>query len=76
MNPFNVNPLVRGPFTTAGTICSPERLTKWLLKKPDIAHHVLRMSADWAIGVAEYFRDTFGLEGVLPIMGDPSHPTI
>ena len=47
--PFNVNPLVRGPFTTAGTICSPERLTKWLLKKPDIAHHVLRMSADWAI---------------------------
>jgi len=70
--PFNVNPLIRGPFTTAGSICSAERLSKWLIKKPDIVHHLLRMSTDWAMGVAQYFRDTFGLEDVLPVMGDPT----
>jgi uroporphyrinogen decarboxylase len=47
------------PFSGAGNTCEVETLCRWLLKKPDTAHKLLRKMTDFAIKVADYFADTF-----------------
>lgn len=61
-----------GPFTIAGNMCSPERLCKWVIKKPDVAHRLLRLSTDHSLDLFRYWKATFGTEGLLPFIGEPS----
>jgi len=71
--PFNVMTVgACMSFTLAGNICSPDKLCKWLIKKPDVAHRVLRLATDYVINMAQYWKDTFGIEGVLPMGGEPT----
>lgn len=70
--PFNVMFQVGGAFTVAGNIAAPEKLTKWTLKKPDAVHHLLHLASDFLVNVAQYWKDTFGIEGVLPFGGEPT----
>jgi len=69
--PFNVVFIVEGPFTIAGNICGPDKLCKWLIKKPEAAHCLLRLASDFLIGIAQYWKDTFGTDGVLPLVCEP-----
>ena len=52
------------PFTRAANICGVERLCRWMMKKPEVAHHLLRLATDHGIQVAQYWVDTFGAEQV------------
>ena len=52
------------PFMIAGNICGVEKLTRWMLKKPALAHRVLRLATDFGVAVAKYWVDTFGPENV------------
>lgn len=52
------------PFTHAGNICGVERLCRWIIKKPDLVHHVLRLATDHILEVVKYWVDTFGAERV------------
>ena len=70
--PFNVYSTASAPFTLAGNICGAEVLAKWLIKKPKAAHHLLRMATDYTIELAQYYRDIFGIEGVLPLGAEPT----
>ncbi len=71
--PFNVRTSGAGSvFTMAGNIASPERFLRWLIKKPDVAHRLLRLASDYIIKLSQYWKDTFGLDGVLPFGGEPS----
>ena len=36
-----------------------ETLYRWLIKKPDLVHHVLRLSIDYHLRVIEYWINTF-----------------
>ena len=69
---FNVKFLAGGPFTRGANVCSLENMCRWMLKKPDVAHHMLRLSTDFCIARAEYFKEKFGVEGVLPAIAEPS----
>jgi len=69
--PFNVRVPSSWVFTLAGNICGAGRLCKWLIKEPDMAHHLLRLAADYLVELATYWKETFGTEGVLPSGGDP-----
>jgi uroporphyrinogen decarboxylase len=55
---------VGSPFMMAGNICGVERLTRWILKKPALAHRVLRLATDFGVAVAKYWVDTFGADNV------------
>lgn len=55
-----------GPFTLAGNLCTVEKLTKWMFKKPDIVHHLEKMAVDFTIARAQLWKGLFGTEGVLP----------
>ena len=70
--PFNVDGFGGTCFGLAANIAGIERFLRWLLKKPDVAHRLLRLAADYKIELARYWKATFGTEGVLPRGGEPT----
>jgi uroporphyrinogen decarboxylase len=50
----------------SGGICGAERLCKWMIKEPEVARQVLRLAADHQIAMAQFVKDTFGVDRVLP----------
>jgi uroporphyrinogen decarboxylase len=52
--------VVGGPFTIAGNVCSVNNLCRWLIKKPELVHRLLRLSTDHILDLARYWIDTFG----------------
>lgn len=56
--------LVGAPFMVASNICGMERMSKWMYKKPDLVHQVLRLATEYCIEMAEYWAETFGPENV------------
>ncbi|TET88812.1 MAG: hypothetical protein E3J46_04350, partial [Desulfobacteraceae bacterium] len=70
--PFSALCYAGGPFTKAANIVGPDTFCKWLIKKPDAAHRVLRLITDFMKNLTEYWKDTLGIAGVLPWGADPS----
>jgi uroporphyrinogen decarboxylase len=68
--PFNVKLPGSGPFTCAGNIVGVENLARWMLKKPEAVHHLLKTAMQYYMLLARYWKDTFGIEGVLPYCGE------
>jgi uroporphyrinogen decarboxylase len=64
--------LVGGPFTMAGMICQTETLCRWMIKKPEVAHRLLRLATDFCVGLAQYWVDRYVPERIIPMMGEPS----
>ncbi|MCD6231354.1 uroporphyrinogen decarboxylase family protein [Candidatus Aerophobetes bacterium] len=60
-----------GNFTIAGNICPVEKLCRWMIKKPELAHRILRLATDHIIEVVQYWVDTFGAERVMPKIWEP-----
>jgi uroporphyrinogen decarboxylase len=52
--------VVGGPFTIAGNICVVDILCRWLIKRPELVHRLLRMATDHVLDIARYWIDTFG----------------
>ena len=59
-------------FLTASNICGIENFSKWMIKKPESAHRLLRLATDYLVERAQYFKDIFGTEWVLPFSAEPS----
>ena len=57
--------LPTNPFDMAGRICRLEMLTRWMIKKPEIVHRLIRFSQDVLLEVLNYWYDLFGSENVL-----------
>lgn len=60
-----------GNFTIAGNICPVDKLCRWILKKPELAHQVLRLATDHIIDAVKYWTDTFGGERVITQIWEP-----
>ena len=56
---FSPSVVVGGPFTVAGNVCPVDTLCRWLLKKPELVHHLLRLTTNHILDVAKYWIDTF-----------------
>jgi uroporphyrinogen decarboxylase len=69
---FNVMLWQGGPFTGIGNMASVEKVSKWMLKKPEAVHKLMRLATDYYIELAQYWKDTFGIEGVLPYYAEPT----
>jgi uroporphyrinogen decarboxylase len=70
--PFNVDGFAGACFGLAANVAGVERFLRWLIKKPEVAHRLMRIAADYKIALAQHWKDTFGLEGVLPRGGEPT----
>lgn len=71
--PFNVTALCgMGPFSTTANIPGAATFVKWMLKEPEVVHHLMRMGIDFFMAQAEWWKEEFGTEGVLPYIGEPT----
>jgi uroporphyrinogen decarboxylase len=62
---------VESPYSTAGCVCGPEKLNRWLIKRPDVAHHLLQLVTNFVIDTAKYWKDKFGTENSYVQSGEP-----
>jgi uroporphyrinogen decarboxylase len=56
---------VGSPLTWAGSVCGEERLMVWLIRKPDLVHHVLRVITDFILAKAALWVSEFGAERIM-----------
>lgn len=63
--------VIGGNFTIAGNICPVEILCRWMIKKPEVAHRILRLATDHCSEVVKYWADTFGAERIIPNFWEP-----
>ena len=66
-----VSVVLGGNFTIAGNICAVENLCRWMLKKPALAHKIVRLATDHIVDIVHYWVDTFGPEQVIPQLWEP-----
>ena len=62
----------RSPFCTAADICGLHQLSRWMLKKPDLCHKLVRAAMDHIFHVLDYWVDTFGTSNILVGMSSPT----
>jgi uroporphyrinogen decarboxylase len=55
---------IGAPFMNAANVCGLENLSRWMFKKPDLAHRLLRVVTDYGIRLAQYWVETFGPENI------------
>ena len=66
-----ISVVLGGNFTIAGNICDVSKLCRWMLKKPDLAHQILKLATDHIVDIVRYWADTFGAERVIPQIWEP-----
>lgn len=52
------------PFTIASYICEIQQLLRWMHKKPELVHQILRLATDFGVRLAQNWVDRFGAENV------------
>ena len=70
--PFRAMIQLDGTFNVASNIVGVTKLTKWILKKPEAAHHVLRLATDFLVELAKMYKAEFGTEGIAFFGSEPS----
>ena len=66
-----ISVVMGGNFTIAGNICAVEKLCRWMIKKPELAHRVLRLATDHILDIVGHWVATFGAEKVIPQFWEP-----
>lgn len=58
-------------YSLACQLVGLEEFLKWLVKKPDLAHFLIKELAEWRFSSLEKRKDALGTEGVLGVVGLP-----
>jgi uroporphyrinogen decarboxylase len=70
--PFRIVFFMEGTFNTTANIAGVDKFARWMLKKPETAHRLLRLATDFQIELAQYYKNAFGTDGVVLFGGEPS----
>ena len=71
-NSLPVFPFITSPIEGARSLCGPELLMRWMLKKPELAHRMLRLATDYSLAVVRHFAATFPPEKQLIFVAAPT----
>jgi uroporphyrinogen decarboxylase len=63
---------IEGVFTFASNIAGTTLFSKWLIRRPDAAHHLLGKTVDFLEQLARHIKNLFGTEKVLIFGGEPA----
>jgi uroporphyrinogen decarboxylase len=63
---------VQGPFTTATNLPGADKFTKWMIKKPDVAHQILRLVTDFQSELARYWASSFNVDELIILGAEPA----
>jgi uroporphyrinogen decarboxylase len=67
-----VFPFITSPIEGARSLCGPELLMRWMMKRPELAHHLLRLSTDYSVAVVRLFVRTFPKADILMYVAAPT----
>jgi uroporphyrinogen decarboxylase len=67
--PFNITIAAGVAFSLACNIAGTERFLKWLIKKPELAHYLIRKISDWELAGLPKQHEMLGIDGVLGMCG-------
>jgi uroporphyrinogen decarboxylase len=67
-----ISPPLAGPMEAAGAVIGVEKTCKLMIKKPELVHKAFRVFTDFRIAQAKLWRDRFGAERLVPLMGGPT----
>ena len=70
--PFNTGIGDPGGYNLACNIVGLDRFLKWLIKKPDMAHYLIRELSDWGRARLPEQSKMLGIEGVMGRSGSPT----
>ena len=59
-------------FIGAGNLCGLEKLCRWIMKKPEVVHHLLRIVTDFKVEIGWYWVKRLGTNKLIPWLGDPT----
>ena len=65
-------PTVHTVLTIAGNLVGVETLARWMMRRPELVHHLVRLAADHFVEVAEYWVHTFGPERLVLFSAAPT----
>ncbi len=63
--PFSICLSSLSPFDLAGKLCRMENLARWMMKKQEVIHQLLRFTTDLSVQIIRYWQNAFGIKGVL-----------
>ena len=66
-----ISVVLGGNFTIAGNICPVGTLCRWMIKRSEAAHRLLRLATDHIVEVVRLWTETFGAERVIPNIWEP-----
>ncbi|MBI2851989.1 MAG: hypothetical protein HYX84_02635, partial [Chloroflexi bacterium] len=46
-------------------IAGYDKLCQWMIKAPEVAHHLLRIANDYQIATMEYYKEVFGVDRII-----------
>jgi uroporphyrinogen decarboxylase len=70
--PFNASIGAGGGFGMACNIVGLDRFLKWLIKKPELAHYLIKTLSDKSLEGLTRQAETLGTEGVIGFSGGPT----
>jgi len=62
----------RSPFTLASNICGLDQFCRWMVKKPELCHRLMKLAMEHIFNALAYWVETFGAEKVIAWMSSPS----
>ncbi len=71
-NNLPIFPFITSPIEGARSLCGTEFLMRWMLKKPELAHRMLRLATDYSVAVVRYFAASFPPEDQLIFVAAPT----
>ena len=60
------------PLTMAGSVIGETLMLRWMMKRPELVHEVLRKVTDFLVEVASYFVKEYGAERIVPFDAAPT----
>jgi uroporphyrinogen decarboxylase len=71
-NELPVFPFITSPIEGARSLCGPELLMRWMIKKPELAHRLLRLATEYSVAVVRLFAATFPPKNILTYLAAPT----
>jgi uroporphyrinogen decarboxylase len=59
-------------FICASNLCSIDMLCKWVIRKPEITHRLMRFVTDFKLQIAEHLAEELDTDRIIPWLGEPT----
>ena len=67
-----VFPFVTSPLEGARSLCGPELLMRWIIRRPDLVHRLLRIATDFSAAVVRLFAARFPADDLFIYLAAPT----